>query len=109
MATEMARYDVLLLANNGGPPPPVGYLSTNPPELGDYADRLYRYIPNTQPFNVAGMPAMSVPLHWNAEGLPIGVQFASGVGNEAVLFRLAAQLESERPWFDRVPPELAAS
>ena len=57
----------------------------------------------TQIFNCSGHPAMSVPLHWSDEGLPIGIQLAARFGNEALLFRLAAQLESEKPWFDRRP------
>lgn len=56
------------------------------------------YTPNTQLFNQTGQPAMSVPLHWNAAGLPIGVQFASRFGDEATLLRLASQLEKARPW-----------
>jgi amidase len=52
---------------------------------------------------MTGQPSMSVPLHWSADGLPVGVMFAAKLGDEATLFRLAGQLEQEKPWFDKRP------
>ena len=64
--------------------------------------------PFTQLANFTGLPAMSVPLHWGADGLPCGVQFMARSGDEAALLRLAAQLEEESPWFD-LRPAMAGS
>jgi amidase len=57
----------------------------------------------TSPFNITGQPAISLPLHWNADGLPIGVQLVAAYAHEDVLFRVAAQLEEARPWMGRRP------
>jgi amidase len=54
--------------------------------------------------NQTGQPAISLPLHWSADGLPIGVQFAGRIGEEDLLLSLAGQLEQAKPWFDKVAP-----
>jgi len=60
-------------------------------------------MPQTMLANITGLPAMSVPMHWTESGLPCGVQFVGRYADEAALFRLAAQLEKEQPWFDKKP------
>ena len=62
-----------------------------------------QYVPFTQLANLTGTPAMSVPLHWTADGLPLGVQFVAKLGDEARLLQLARQCEAAQPWFDRLP------
>ncbi len=68
------------------------------------AAQTFEFIPWTPVFNVTGQPAMSVPLHWNTDRLPIGMHFVGKFGDEATLFRLAGQLEQAQPWAGRTPP-----
>ena len=68
------------------------------------AQSTFSFVPFTPVANVTGQPSMSVPLFWNAAGLPIGVMFTGRPEDEAMMFSLAAQLERARPWRDRIPP-----
>ena len=107
IAVFFETYDALLTPTLAEPPVELGVLDMMSEDLAAYTERLWRFTPFTYPFNVTGQPAMSVPLSWNKAGLPIGVHFVGRYGDEATLFRLAAQLEQARPWADRRPPEPA--
>jgi Asp-tRNA(Asn)/Glu-tRNA(Gln) amidotransferase A subunit family amidase len=100
----MTNFDVIMTPTVARPPLMLGELNTDTDDVPTFLQNLYGFIPFTAVFNATGQPAMSVPLHWNGDGLPIGVQFASAYGDEATLFRLAGQLEQARPWADRRPP-----
>jgi amidase len=95
--------DVFLCPTLCSPPLRIGELDTMSKDLSHIAPILRRYMPATAMFNMSGQPAMSVPLAWNAAGLPLGMMFSARFGDEATLFRLAAQLEQERPWKDKLP------
>jgi amidase len=82
----------------------LGFLLRLPGVIEPAARRVFAFIPFTPLANVSGEPAMSVPLFWNAAGLPIGVQLQAHFGGEATLFRVAGQLETARPWASRRPP-----
>jgi amidase len=107
LATFMASCDVFLCPTLCSPPLRIGELNTMSEDLSHIAPILRRYMPATAMFNMSGQPAMSVPLAWNAAGLPIGMMFAARFGDEATLYRLAAQLEQERPWKHKLPPVCA--
>lgn len=96
-------YDFILTPVTTAPPPKIGELSLNQPYEA-FVQVVLKASPITALFNMTGLPAMSVPLHWNASGLPIGVQFAGPFGGEAGLLSLASQLEKAAPWADKRPP-----
>jgi amidase len=96
-------FDLLLTPTLAVPPPPLGHMV---PSADDPLQGLRRSTPIatfTAPFNATGQPAISLPLHWNAAGLPIGVQLIAAYAREDVLIRVAAQLEKARPWAGRRP------
>jgi amidase len=107
LATFFESCDVLLCPTLCSPPLRIGELNTMSEDLSHIAPILRRYMPATAMFNMSGQPAMSVPLAWNAAGLPLGMMFSARFGDEATLFRLAAQLEQTRPWKDKLPPVCA--
>lgn len=119
------RYDVLLTPTVATPPFPTGALQPTPKEqtllamvgrlgsgrafrwagaIDQMAEKVFDWIPWTPVANATGQPAMSVPLCWNRQGLPIGMHFMGRYGDEATLYRLAGQLEKARPWFARLAP-----
>ena len=91
-------FDLLLSPVLAAPPPPIGWLSG--PEGSHRVGALLLF---TAQFNVTGQPAISLPLHMSADGLPVGVQLVAGHGREDVLVRVAAQLESAAPWTSLAP------
>jgi amidase len=107
LATFFETCDVFLCPTLCLPPLRIGELNPMSEDLSHIAPILRRYMPATSMFNMSGQPAMSVPLAWNSAGLPLGMMFAARFGDEATLFRLAAQLEHERPWRDKLPPVCA--
>jgi amidase/6-aminohexanoate-cyclic-dimer hydrolase len=104
LATFFESCDVFLCPTLCLPPLRIGEIDTMSDDLSHIIPMLRRYIPWNSMFNMSGQPAMSVPLAWNTAGLPLGMMFAGRFGDEATLFRLAAQLEQERPWKSKLPP-----
>jgi amidase len=104
LAAFFQTCDVFLCPTLCSPPLRIGELDTMSQDLSQIAPTLRRYMPATSMFNMSGQPSMSVPLAWNAAGLPLGMMFSARFGDEAGLFRLAAQLEQVRPWKQKLPP-----
>lgn len=98
--------DVLVTPTIAKPPAPHGEVDQNRAGLTalEWTRQVFAYVPFTPLFNTTGQPAISLPLHWSADGLPVGVQFVGHLGDEAGLLRLATQLEQAKPWADKRPP-----
>lgn len=125
LSTYFQTYDLLLTPTLATPPPRIGefelpaalargadvLLKTRTAKLlrhtkivDDMVDKNLGWVPYTQLANLTGRPAISLPMHWTDDGLPLGVQFVAPLAGEALLIRLAAQLEEASPWADRLAP-----
>ena len=104
MAAFHARCDVLLTPGLATLPVPLGVIDMMMEDVEEYWRRVFHFSPFTVWFNITGQPAMMLPLGRASNGMPIATQLVGRYGDEATLFRLAAQLETARPWFDRRPP-----
>ncbi len=104
VAAFMEDHDIILQPTAAQPPLKLGILNMERTDLGEMFREMISFIPYTGIYNLTGQPSANIPLHWNAAGLPIGTMFTARFGDEATLFRLAAQLEQARPWKDRYAP-----
>ncbi len=102
-AALFENFDLILSPTLAEPPGALKRMSLDL-DIGDYMRAIAAFTPYTALHNQIGVPAMSVPLVWNAEGLPLGMMFAAPYGREDLLISVAAQLETARPWIDRLPP-----
>ncbi len=102
-------FDLLLTPTLGEPPPPLGSFDDSGPDPMATFERAFIDGCFTAAFNATGQPAISLPLHWSEDGLPIGVQLVAPLGREDLLLRVAAQLEQAVPWADRTPPLFAVA
>lgn len=99
----LEQFDVLMSPVLSLPPPELGWITGQLP-VEQLGERLKYYVAYTGAFNVVGAPAISLPLGWSRNGLPIGVQFGAAVGDERALLELAYELEEAQPWRDKRPP-----
>jgi Asp-tRNA(Asn)/Glu-tRNA(Gln) amidotransferase A subunit family amidase len=103
MAAFHAPYDVLLTPGLAAPAVKLGWIDMMLEDAAEYWRRVFTFSPFTVWFNLTGQPAMMLPLGVSETGLPLATQLVGRYGDEATLFRLAAQLEAARPWFERKP------
>ena len=101
--TSLAPYDAVLTPTLAVPPLPVGAIRNDADPAADF-EAQKAFTPWTSAWNVTGMPAVSLPLHWTPDGLPVGVMLAARPAEEELLLSLSAQVEAAAPWHDRRPP-----
>jgi amidase len=102
MAGWWSDHDMLLTPTLGAPPPKLGWFTAEGPEQEGL--RIASVIAYAPQCNMTGQPAVSLPLHWTPDGLPVGVQLMAAYGREDLLIQVASQLEQAAPWADRHPP-----
>jgi amidase len=103
-ARFFTTHDIWLTPTAAEPPPPLGHLLADVDDAEEFFRRLWRFNPLQWVYNATGNPAITLPLHWNAAGLPVGVMLGGGFGEDSMLLRVSAQLEQAAPWRDRHPP-----
>lgn len=103
VAAFFENYDLLLTPALGCPPLKVGAIDFQNPSASLLDQQIVTFAHINPYYNISGQPAISLPLHWTAEGLPLGVLFGGKYGDETTLFRLAGQIEQARPWKDLHP------
>jgi len=103
VAYFMQDYDVMLSSTLGAPPIKIGTVDIDERDAEKAFGPILDYVPFTPLQNATGQPAISLPLHWTEDGLPVGMMFAGRYGEEDLLLRLAAQLEKAQPWIQRKP------
>lgn len=103
VARFFQRYDIWITPTLAEPPLLLGSFEPTEEDPLMGLRRAAEFVPFTPICNITGQPAMSVPIHWNKQGLPIGVHFVARFGEEATLFRLASQIEAAKPWACRKP------
>ena len=96
-------WDLLLTPTLAELPLKLGTLVPDPDNPMEVMRRAGEFVPFTPPFNMSGQPAISLPVEWTADGLPVGVQLVAAYGREDVLIRVASQLEEAKPWAGRTP------
>jgi amidase len=101
-------FDLLLTPTLPEPPPRLGTFRPDPIDPLVTGFKATAFAAFTLPFNTTGQPAISLPLHWTPDGLPVGIQLVAPYDGEDLLLRVAAQLEEARPWANRRPPLHAA-
>ncbi|MGA7869433.1 MAG: amidase family protein, partial [Candidatus Binatus sp.] len=103
-AAFFESHDLFLMPTLGQPPLRIGAIDFMSPATALLDEKLTNFAVACPVYNITGQPAISLPLHWNREGLPIGVMFGARYGDEATLIQLAGQLEQAQPWLGRKPP-----